>query len=117
MSSLTDIIFLLLIFFMLTSSMVQINLDLPESDSKTVSPTSIVVQIRKSGEHTLNGKAISIGALPGALRKAVAESDNKDNAAIAIAAEKGVHWKRVAKIMEIASSLGVKAILATQPRK
>lgn len=117
MSSLTDIIFLLLIFFMLTSSMVQINLDLPESDSKTVSPTSIVVQIKKTGEHTLNGKPIKVGALPSALRREVAASDNKENAAIAIAAEKGVHWKRVAKIMEISSSLGVKAILATQPRK
>jgi biopolymer transport protein ExbD len=117
MSSLTDIIFLLLIFFMLTSSMVQINLDLPESDSKTVSPSSIVVQITKDGTHTLNGKKISVSELPGALRKAVNESDNKENAAIAIAAEKGVHWKRVAKIMEISSSLGVKAILATQPKK
>lgn len=118
MSSLTDIIFLLLIFFMLTSSMVQINLDLPESDSKTVSPTSIVVQIQKTGEHTLNGKAISTRSLPGALRKAVAESgEKKEDIGIAIAAEKGVHWKRVANVMEVASGLGVKAILATQPRK
>ncbi|MEZ4907473.1 MAG: biopolymer transporter ExbD [Saprospiraceae bacterium] len=35
MSSLTDIIFLLLIFFMLTASMVQINFEIPESNSKT----------------------------------------------------------------------------------
>jgi len=97
--------------------MVQINLDLPESDSKTVSPTSIVVQIKKDGEHTLNGKKISPSKLSAALRREVAASDNKENAAIAIAAEKGVHWKKVAKIMEISSSLGVKAILATQPRK
>ncbi len=35
MSSLTDIIFLLLIFFMLTSTLVRIDpFDLPESDSK-----------------------------------------------------------------------------------
>lgn len=117
MSSLTDIIFLLLIFFMLTSNLVQINLDLPESDSKTISPTSIIVQITKDGAHTLNGKPISVRQLRGALRTAVAESDNRENAAIAIAAEKGVHWKNVARIMEMASSLGVKAILATKPKQ
>ena len=44
MSSLTDIIFLLLIFFMLTSNFVKIQpFELPESDSKTVAPTSAVV--------------------------------------------------------------------------
>ena len=117
MSSLTDIIFLLLIFFMLTSNLVQINLDLPESDSKTISPTSIVVQITKDGSHTLNGKPISISQLRGALATAVRESDNRENAAIAIAAEKGVAWKNVSRIMEMASALGVKAILATKPKK
>ena len=35
LSSLTDIIFLLLIFFMLTSKMVQINMPLPEKDVAT----------------------------------------------------------------------------------
>lgn len=117
MSSLTDIIFLLLIFFMLTSNLVQINLDLPESDSKTISPTSIVVQITKDGAHTLNGKPITVGQLKGALSTAVSQSDNRENAAIAIAAEKGVHWKNVARVMEMSSSLGVKAILATKPRQ
>ena len=49
MSSLTDIIFLLLIFFMLTSQAVQINVDLPQSDSKVVAPTDLAVQIFKNG--------------------------------------------------------------------
>ena len=41
MSSLTDIIFLLLIFFMLTSKLVVIDpYELPESDSTTVAPVS-----------------------------------------------------------------------------
>lgn len=117
MSSLTDIIFLLLIFFMLTSNLVQINLDLPESDSKTVSPSGIIVQITKDGKHTLNGKPIQVRSLRGALSTAVKKSDDKNNAAIAIAAEKGVQWKNVSRVMEMASGLGVKAILATKPKK
>ena len=60
MSSLTDIIFLLLIFFMLTSTLVKIQpFELPTSDSKTVAATSVVVTIEKSGRYTLNNKEIS----------------------------------------------------------
>nr|HPH18848.1 biopolymer transporter ExbD [Haliscomenobacter sp.] len=48
-ASLTDIIFLLLIFFMLTANFVQVKpFELPESDSKTVAPTSIVIGISKN---------------------------------------------------------------------
>ena len=57
MSSLTDIIFLLLIFFMLTSTLVKIQpFDLPKSDSKTVASTSVVVTVDKGGKHTLNNE-------------------------------------------------------------
>jgi len=62
MSSLTDIIFLLLIFFMLTSSMVvpnALNLRLPGKSSKTTNqpkypPTE--VKISKDGTFYFNGK-------------------------------------------------------------
>ena len=77
MSSLTDIIFLLLIFFMLTSTLVRIQpFDLPESDSKTVASTSVVVTIQKDGQHTLNGINISSRALERALREAVTRDTN-----------------------------------------
>ena len=60
MSSLTDIIFLLLIFFMLTSSVIQIQdkVNLPESDSKTVAPQSAVVSVLDGGRFKVNGKAV-----------------------------------------------------------
>ena len=117
MSSLTDIIFLLLIFFMLTSSLVQINLDLPESDSKTVASTSITVMIDKTNKHSLNGKTLKVNQLEGAIRTMVAESDNRENAALTIAAEKGVHWENISRLMTIAQRLNIKAILATQAKK
>jgi biopolymer transport protein ExbD len=117
MSSLTDIIFLLLIFFMLTSSLVQINLDLPESDSKTVASTSITIMVDKTNKHTLNGKLLTVNQLEGAISKMVAESDNRENAALTIAAEKGVHWENISRLMTIAQRLNIKAILATQAKK
>ncbi len=61
MSSLTDIIFLLLIFFMLTSNIVQIKpFDLPISDSQTVAPTNIVVQLEKNGNTSVNNVEVRL---------------------------------------------------------
>jgi len=78
MSSLTDIIFLLLIFFMLTANFVKIdNLELPESDSITVAPTSIAVSLAKNGEMKLNGELITMGKLTSAVRKELAAQEDK----------------------------------------
>ena len=117
MSSLTDIIFLLLIFFMLTSRMVQINLDLPEADAKTVASTDLTVMIDKSLNYSINGKTIKKNQLSGKLRSELNAMENREGAAITIAAEKGVAWENIAQLMSIASDLNVKAILATQPKK
>ncbi|SRR5690554_234163 len=117
MSSLTDIIFLLLIFFMLTSKMVQINLDLPEADAKTVASTDLTVMIDKGLNYSINGKEVTKAQLKGRLNQELSTMENKDGAAITIAAEKGVAWENIANLMSIASELNVKAILATQPKK
>jgi biopolymer transport protein ExbD len=117
MSSLTDIIFLLLIFFMLTSKMVQINLDLPEADAKTVASTALTVMIDRNLNYSINGKPTTVGQLERELRREVAAMEEQERATITIAAEKGVAWENIARLMSIASDLNAKAILATQPRK
>ena len=117
MSSLTDIIFLLLIFFMLTSSMIQINIQLPESTSKTVAPTDYTVMMTVDGRITFNGKPAQLRDIEGLIVRANAEASNKENATVAIVSEVGVPWKRVSEIMEIASRLKMRAIIATQPKK
>lgn len=117
MSSLTDIIFLLLIFFMLTANFVQVQpFDLPESESKTVAPVSAVVTLNKAGEVTLNNIPISIRAIERALRQEVRRMDNRDNVTITIVAEKGVPFEQVKEVMKVAGKLKVKAIIATQPK-
>jgi biopolymer transport protein ExbD len=117
MSSLTDIIFLLLIFFMLTSTLVRIQpFELPKSDSKTVASTSIVVTLEKNGRTTVNNNETATRNLERALRMEVRTSDNRDNAAITIVAEMGTPFDRVVEVMEIANRLKVNAIIATEPR-
>lgn len=116
MSSLTDIIFLLLIFFMLTATFIQIqNVELPESDSKTVASTAIAVTIDKDGKYYLNAVEVSSSALESEVGKAIRESDDQDNTTITIVAEVGVPFEKVSKVMTIASKFKTRAILATQP--
>lgn len=115
MSSLTDIIFLLLIFFMLTSNMVQITVDLPKSESKTVAPSDLPVMLTIDGKITVVGKASSKATMEKDIATAVRNSNNKDNATVMIVSEVGVPWKDVHQVMKIASGLKVKAIIATAP--
>ena len=121
MSSLTDIIFLLLIFFMLTSKLVVIDpYELPVSDSTTVAPTNITAQVRASGEIKLNvdGKESMVKSSREIIRKikpALGTIENRDNATITIVAEVGVPFKKVSMLMAAAAELQMKAIIATQP--
>ena len=119
MASLTDIIFLLLIFFMLTSNFVGIpGMDLPESDSKTVAPHTFTVTIAKDGAYTFNKKAISSKRLETSIRIAKKELPAKDlkSATLTIAAEQGVPFSKVTALMEIAAKLRLRAIIATKPK-
>jgi len=117
MSSLTDIIFLLLIFFMLTSSMVQINVQLPESNSKTVAPSDLIVMMTVDGKLSFNGKPSVKSKLQSKIKSELARMSNKNNASISIIAEVGVPWKKINDVIVIAQNLRIKAHIATQPRK
>lgn len=117
MSSLTDIIFLLLIFFMLTSNFVQINpFELPKSDSQTVAPTNITVQIQNDEpDIQLNNIKVSDRMLARALSDAKAQVKDEEQATVTIVAEVGVPFSRVQNVIEAANNLKMRAIIATQP--
>ena len=123
MASLTDIIFLLLIFFMLTSKMVGIQpIDLPRSDSKTVAGTSVVVAIRDGGTFWVNDEETEPGAtleraVVQAVNEAREEAEDPEDLTITIAAETGTPFDYVVDVMQIAGKLRVKAIIATQPEQ
>ncbi|MTB49850.1 biopolymer transporter ExbD [Lewinella sp. W8] len=116
MSSLTDIIFLLLIFFMLTSNFVQIKpFDLPISDSQTVAPTNIVVQLEKDGTTTVNNINVRGQAIGRAVTDALSQVEDKEQATVTIVAEAGVPFSRITPIMNLAARQRARAIIATQP--
>jgi len=116
MSSLTDIIFLLLIFFMLTSSLVApnaLNLKLPSSSSQRVVSTDRLdrVSISASGEFFLNSRQFSLRNLERELaRKARSRSDRLN---ITINPAPGTPTEHVVAVMELAMRYDINGILAT----
>ena len=120
MSSMTDIIFFLLIFFMLTSTLVKFHeMELPTSDSRAQAPKKIAVDLTKDGKAFVEGEEISIAQLESKVRSEASKSGStpEQPLTVTIAAEVGVPFKRVSEVMVIANKLKIKAILATDPRK
>jgi biopolymer transport protein ExbD len=123
MSSMTDIIFMLLIFFMLTSTLVKmVPFELPESDSRAKAALKVTVEIQKDGTIEVNDVPVSSDAeITAALRKEVASKSvgppDKSDVTVTIVPEIGVPFSEVTKIMKLANKMGTKAILATQPRE
>lgn len=116
MSSLTDIIFLLLIFFMLTSSLVApnaLNLKLPGSSRTNVATSSDIddVRISRSGRYYFNGKQISLANLERELSRK-ARSRTKYN--VTISPDSGTPTEAVVAVMDIAMRYHVNGILATE---
>jgi len=119
MSSLTDIIFLLLIFFMLTSSLVApnaLNLKLPGSSQTSRVPTDNIdnVTISRTGDYFFNGRRISIGDLERTLRQKSRSSSRKMNMTISPAP--GANTEYVVAVMDIAMRYNINGILATEKR-
>ena len=116
MSSMTDIIFMLLIFFMLTSTLIKyLPFKLPESNQRTNAKIKTTVGIEKNGRLTVNDKSVNINQLEALIRASLAISSDKASPTITIAAEVGVPFEQVTKVMAIANRLKARTILATAP--
>jgi len=115
MSSLTDIIFLLLIFFMLTSNVMNpnaLNLKMPgKSSSQTISNSKITdVAIRKDGRFYIDRKRVKESALDAALRTIARKKD----ASITISPDPNAPIEKVAAVMDIAMRYKINAIMAAE---
>ena len=119
MSSMTDIVFLLLIFFMVTSTLISPNalkLLLPQSSNQTQAKALTSVSITQNLDYYVNdGKKLvklEFGEIEPMLTSIL--GDNPE-AFISLHAEKSVPIEEVVKIMNIAKRNKYKLILATSP--
>ncbi|HRZ75195.1 MAG TPA: biopolymer transporter ExbD [Flavobacterium sp.] len=116
MSSMTDIVFLFLIFFMLTSTMVTTNaldLVLPKAKGKTDSNKNISVSINKDLEFFIDKDQVQEADLES---KLLALFSNKDDKAIILRAEEGVPIEKAVNVLDIANRNQIKVVLAVRPK-
>ncbi len=120
MSSMTDIVFLLLIFFMVTSTLVAPNalkLLLPQSNNQTAAKPITTISITKDLKYYVNdnGKinAIEFNQIESFLQNKFGMGN--DEIFISLHAEKSVPWEEIVKVMNIARRNKYKMIAATAP--
>ena len=115
MSSMTDIVFLLLIFFMLTSTLVSPNalkLLLPSSKAKTLEKQTISISITKDIDFYINENKVTAASIEQELKLLIS---NEKEPAIILHTDKTVAIEHVVKVMDIAYRNKYKIVLATSP--
>ena len=113
MSSMTDIVFLLLIFFMIASTLAKnldtIDVKLPQAMGKTENRNNIAVTINNKNQYFIDSKQVSKRNIES---KLIDRLKDVRNSAIVLRAEQKVPIDQVVFIMNFANKNGVKIVLA-----
>ena len=115
MSSMTDLVFLLLIFFMLTSTLVTtsaLDVILPKSKAQTVKKATVTVTIDKELNLSVNDDVVSLGHLENAILVAAA---SEPEAVIVLRVDETVPTGETVRVIDIAYRHDIKMVLATDP--
>jgi len=113
MSSMTDIVFLLLIFFMIASTLAKqldtIEVKLPQAKGKTENRQSIAVTINENNRFFIDGKRVNKARIKEELLTLLSPKEDK---VIVLRAQKTVALEEVVYIMNIANQNAIKVVLA-----
>ena len=115
MSSMTDIIFLLLIFFMLTSNFVTpsgLPVSLPSSKTSDIVMQKISVTITEDLTYYLNDKQIALEDIEPQLTDLL---QGTEEGAVVLHVDKSVPVEHLVKVAGIAKNLNASVTLATVP--
>ena len=118
MSSMTDIVFLLLIFFVVLSTLVSPNaipVDLPKSNSKTKEKPKVAVRIDSDLVYAVNNKVIDPLSLEGELKTVMGTLP--DDQSIVLHVDQTVPTGFTVNVLDIAKRNEWRIILATDPKK
>ena len=113
MSSMTDIVFLLLIFFMIASTLAKnldtIDVKLPQAKGKTENRNTVSLTINNRSQFFLDSKQISKSRIE---RELIAKLKESSAPAIVLRAEEKVPIDQVVYVMNIANQNSIKVVLA-----
>ena len=116
MSSMTDIVFLLLVFFLLTSPAITPNaldLILPKAQGKTSNVQKASVSITKDGAYYIDQERVSEYSIESELKKLLA---GQEEPTVILRAEEGVPIEDAVFVMDIANRNNYKVVLAVRPK-
>jgi len=114
MSSMTDIVFLLLVFFMLTANSPNaLDLLLPKAKGKSTNTQNVAISIKKNLEIYIDSDRIREGEIEAKLKAKLA---GQAEPTIILRAEEGVPIEKAVNIMDIANRNKYKIILAVRPQ-
>jgi biopolymer transport protein ExbD len=114
-SALNDILFILLLFFLIVSTLANpnvIKLQLPKATSNTKARQTVVVSINEKNEYYVGTARVPFERLQSTLEPALRNENLEPT--IVINAEKSVSVEHIVNVMEIANKLGAKVVLATK---
>ena len=117
MASMTDMVFLLLIFFMVTSTMVSPNalkLLLPQSNNQTAAKAITSVSITKDLHYYIETTPVTLTDLERQLQLKLMDTQEPT---ISLHVDKSVQMEEVVKVMNIAVRNKYRLILATAPER
>lgn len=116
MSSMTDIVFLLLIFFMLTSTLIAppaLKVLLPSGKHQTQAKPITTVTITDDLKFYIETNQVDFGTLEFRLQQIL---NGTEDPTMSLHADKSVPYEYIIKVMNIAKDNRYKVILATDPR-
>jgi len=115
-TGMTDVVFNLLIFFMLTSTLVHptaLKLLLPQGSNQTSAKPQTTVSITSDQQYYIEDQQVAIEDLESVLKQKLgAEPETY----ISLHADKTVPFESVVKVLNIAQSNNYKLIIATTPK-
>lgn len=114
MSSMTDVIFLLLIFFMLTASFITpsgLPVNLPSSKSSEIVMQKVSVTITKDLSYFVNNKRVNRSTLESVLRTNLSGKEG----IVVLHCDASVPVERLVEVAGIATLLKAKVSIATKP--
>ncbi len=115
MSGMTDIIFLLLIFFMVTSTLINPNalkLLLPKSSNQTSASPVATVSITRDIQYYVQGSKVKFSEIENVLKEEFNRKEIEEPT-VSLNADRNVPIKEIVKVMNIANKNEWKLILAT----
>ncbi len=116
LSSLADIIFLLLIFFLITSRLVTpsaVPVKRPKTTMKTSVTPSARITVTDQLRYYVDNQPVSFGSLPSVLRQKIA---GEEDPVVILDMDKSLSIEKLVELYDLANDLQVQLVLSADPK-